>query len=194
MKKFLKIFYKINIYFNFALAVYSLVAFGAAALNATFIMRPVLAISDWCTLGVFGEAQDIMYIATASCIGFFINQYFSKIYLTLQNFDKYREITGLNVIIAFAVIQIVANYILIGVFAIIPLVLDILAIVLLKHYQKRNSPSSEYISQLANIFEGNYALQEMSFKIGQLRILRSKGRISEEEFMLHLNNILENKE
>jgi len=53
-----------------------------------------------------------------------------------------------------------------------------------------------YIQQTLNTNDTLFdpTMQEMSLKIGQLRILKSEGKISEEEFMFHLNNILEDKE
>ncbi len=194
MRKFLKIFFKINIFINLAFIIYSALAFIASALNVDFILHYVQIIQRFSTFGIAEWLIHPIYISSASFFAFFINQYFHKVSITLYNFDKFREISGLYVIPIFATFQAMANIFIVGIFAIIPLVANIVPCILLILLQRRNRKIVENYPTINETLANNPAMQEMSLKIGQLRILKSEGKISEEEFMFHLNNILEDKE
>lgn len=194
MKRFLKLFFKFNIFLSLFLMTYSLVAFLASALGISFLFEVIADIQLYTSFNLLQPISEPLYLALVSFFGFFINQYFYKVYVTLFNFDKFMEITGLFVIPLFAIGQFVINALFIGIIAMIPLLLSILSAVLLKIYQNNNGIAS-FATQFAQANPSNDPMiREMGFKIGQLRMLKSAGKITDEEFMLHLNNILENKE
>ena len=194
MRKFLKICYKLNIFISLLLMIYSALTFIASTLNIEFLLHYVVVVQDFATLGIAEWMSEPLYICSASFFCFFINQYFYRVSLTLFNFDKFREITGLFVIPIFAIGQLFANLFILGLISIVPFVMNIASCLILILVQKSNKKIFQE-SELAKsdvVFDP--AMQEMSLKIGQLRILKSEGKISEEEFLFHLNNILENKE
>ncbi|MBE5734849.1 MAG: hypothetical protein E7361_00125 [Clostridiales bacterium] len=194
MRKFLKIYFKFNIFLNLVLIIYAALAFIASAVGLDFVMHYINLIQDFATFGMAEWITHPIYVSGASLFAFFINQYFHKVSITLYNFDKFREISGLFVIPIFASFQLIINSFLLGIFALIPFVANALAGILLMILQKNNRKN--YIQQTLNTNDTLFdpTMQEMSLKIGQLRILKSEGKISEEEFMFHLNNILEDKE
>ncbi len=194
MQKFLKVYFKTNTIISLILLIYTAIAFIASAINIEFLLNYIQIVQSFSTFGVFNLTMTTAFLLPfITLVGFFINQYFNKIYLALYNFDKFREITGLSVILIFSSFQLIANFVLFGFFALIPFVLNCLSVILLSNYQKRNKVAyTETIKTFPNLEDPS--MQEMSLKIGQLRILKSEGKITEEEFMFHLNNILENKE
>ena len=193
MRKFLKIYFKINIFVSLLLMMYSCFAFIASAFNIAFMTHYTNIIQSVFTFGLSSFINGNLYIVIVSLFCFFINQYFYNIYRTLYNFDKFREITGIGVVPMFGILQLVGNTVILGVLSIVPFVLGIIATILLHKFQKDNRSRLIAESTHTHIFD-DPAMQEKSLKIGQLRILKSEGKISEEEFMFHLNNILEDKE
>ncbi len=194
MRKFLKIYFKFNIFLNLILMLYSAIAFIAAGLGIDFLMHFVIQIQSFATFELVEWISHPIYIAAAAFFGFFINQYFYHVSITLSNFDKFREITGLYVVPIFALGQLLANMFTLGIIAAAPFVFNVVATILLILVQRANNKLYAQNMEVPSVAIFDPAMQEMSLKIGQLRILKSEGKISEEEFMLHLNNILENKE
>ena len=137
--------------------------------------------------------MSIIQILGFGLFAFIDNQYFYKVYRTLFNFDKFREITGIKIVPIFGLFQLGINIYFFGIFALIPFILNIASTTSLYFYQKANKKKliSEYPP---NFSFSDPIMHEMSLKIEQLRILKTEGKISEEEFISHLNNILENKE
>ena len=195
MHKFLKIYYKFNMLFCILLAFFSLAIFLLYLVEIPAVINIFNQFQEFSTFGLLNTNNSIYVTLIAGFCGFFANQHFYHIYLTLYNFDKFKEISGLSIIIFRSILQLIVNIILLGIFAIIPLVLNLIAMLLLFTYQKRNNKTMEqfFATHDTTVLQ-DASMQEMSFKIGQLRLLKSEGKISEEEFMFHLNNILENKE
>jgi len=191
MRKFLKIYFRFNMIFSLLLLIYTAIVFLATAFNIEPLLNIVQSIQDFTTFNIMNLS--LTYLPIITLFGFFVNQYFNKIYFALFNFDKFREISGLPVILVFSAFQLISNFALFGFFALIPLIFNCLSIIFLTSYQKKNRLKySEVTNKFQNIEDPD--MQQMCLKIGQLRILKSEGKITEEEFMLHLNNILENKE
>lgn len=194
MKNFLKICFKINIFISAILMIYGFIAFFAALFDISSMLNIIYLISDFATFGIVNEFSiSIIQVLGFGLFAFIDNQYFYKVHKTLYNFDKFREITGIKVVPIFGIFQFGINAYFFGIFALIPFSLNLISTASLYLYQKSNK------KKLISEYSPNFSFQdpimhEMSLKIGQLRTLKSEGKISEEEFIFHLNNILENKE
>jgi len=187
---FLKKYYKFNLFLSLLLSLISVIIFVGFLFDITPFMNLIHTLQEFSTFGLINSQHSIYLTIIGTICAFGINKYFYKMYITLYHFDRFKEISGLWIIIATSTIQLAANFITLGLFACIPLCLNIISMLLLHFYQKKKNqiiadPQTETLDPL---------LLEMNFKIDKLRDLKSQGKISEEEFMSHLNNILDQKE
>ena len=99
--------------------------------------------------------------------------------MTLYNFDRFREISGLFIIPIFSVAQLIMNFSLLGVLAVIPFAFNIASTIALTAYQKSiNKALSKAGFSESEIKDP--AIQEAGLKIAQLRILKAEGKITQE--------------
>ena len=193
MRKFLKIYFRFNMILSLLLMAYCIFAFIGTLFNIPFVVNVIAEVQSFAGFGLLNLLSGSTQIMLASCVGYFTNQYFYRVYMTLYNFDRFREISGLFIIPIFSVAQLIMNFSLLGVLAVIPFAFNIASTIALTAYQKSiNKALSKAGFSESEIKDP--AIQEAGLKIAQLRILKAEGKITQEEFMAHIYNILENKE